>query len=199
MEIWKDINDYEGLYQVSNTGRVKSLDRNIVRNNGYKQTFKEKILQVSKNKNGYYYISLWKDGIGKTYTVHRLVAEAFIPNIGNNPCIDHINTIKEDNRVENLRWCTQQENNNNPLTKEHHSKPYNWSINGWEHWNSKPVLQLSKDGKIINLFPNANSTKVYQVNRVCNGERKTAGGYKWQYVEDYLADWWDKEMDKYID
>lgn len=120
MEIWKDIEGYEGLYQVSNEGRVKSLERTVesvshgkpcIRHiKGYMRAFNINPI------NGYLEVSLNKEGTKKTYNVHRLVAEAFIPNPDNKPCIDHINTIKDDNRVENLRWCTQKENLNNPLS-----------------------------------------------------------------------------------
>lgn len=195
-EIWKDIKDFEGLYQVSNMGRVKSLARVILRNNGKKQTFKEKIIKQATNKQGYYQISLWKNGIEKRYLLHRLIAEHFIPNPENKPCIDHINTDPTDNRIENLRWCTYKENNNNPLTVKHRSKPRNWKIKGFEHWKSKPVVQLTKKGELLKIYPNAFSAEVYHINRCCDGERKTAGGYKWQYVDDYLADWWEQEMER---
>lgn len=104
-EIWKDIEGYEGLYQVSNLGRVKNVKRNRV------------TYGMKGDKDGYLRIGLSKDGILKTYKVHRLVAMAFIPNPDNKPFIDHINTVKDDNRVQNLRWCTSKENNNNPITK----------------------------------------------------------------------------------
>lgn len=114
-EIWVDIKDYEGLYQVSNQGRVRSLDREVIRADGKKKTFKGKILKLIKNKkNGYLYVSIK----GKTYLVHRLVAEAFIPNPENKPDIDHINTVRDNNKAENLRWVTKSENMNNELTKE---------------------------------------------------------------------------------
>ena len=109
-EIWKPIKDYEGLYEVSNLGRVKSLN--------YRKTGKEKILKNMKNNNGYLVVGLTKNGKRKNYLIHRLVAEAFIPNTEGKPHIDHINTIKNDNSVENLRWVTNKENNNNPLTKK---------------------------------------------------------------------------------
>lgn len=108
MEIWKDIEGYEGLYQVSNEGRVKSLG-----GNRYKVI---RILDGNVSIQGYNRVNLFKDGKPKTYYIHRLVAEAFIPNLDNKPCIDHCNTIRTDNRVENLRWCTYEENNNNPIT-----------------------------------------------------------------------------------
>ena len=109
MEIWKDIKDYEGIYQVSNLGNIKSLNNN--------KTKKEKILKLVKC-NGYLRVNLYKNNSHKNYAVHRLVAEAFIPNPNNKPFIDHINTIKDDNRAENLRWVTHKENMNNPLTRE---------------------------------------------------------------------------------
>ena len=105
-EIWKTIEDYPN-YMVSNMGNVKSL-----------KWGKEKILKAGKNNHGYLSVVLCKDGKQKTHKVHRLVAQAFIPNPENKEQIDHINTIKTDNRVENLHWVTSKENNNNPLTKE---------------------------------------------------------------------------------
>ena len=95
---------------VSNMGRVKSLGNN--------KTRKEKILKNIKGKDGYLSVGLYKDGKIKMYLVHRLVAQAFIPNSNNKPFIDHINTIRTDNRVENLRWVTSKENMNNSITIE---------------------------------------------------------------------------------
>lgn len=106
-EEWKDIKGYEGLYQVSNKGRVKSLKN--------KGVDRECILKVVTNR-GYLQVRLCKNSNVKTLKIHRLVAEAFIPNPDNKPCIDHINTERTDNSVENLRWCTQKENMNNPIT-----------------------------------------------------------------------------------
>lgn len=113
-EIWRDIKNYPN-YQVSSMGNVKRLSNN--------KTRKEKILRHLKDRGGYLYINLWENGKVKHYRVHRLVAEAFIPNPNNLPQIDHINTNKSDNRVENLKWVTQKENNNNPLTVEKRNKP----------------------------------------------------------------------------
>ena len=109
-EIWKPIKDFEGYYEVSNMGRVRSLN--------YKRTGKEKILKNIGDYKGYLEIVLTKNGKQKQFKVHRLVAEAFIPNPENKPCIDHINTVKSDNRVENLRWVTYKENSNNEKTLE---------------------------------------------------------------------------------
>lgn len=114
-EIWKDIKGYEGYYQVSNLGRVKSLERkywNVV-NKTY-STFKEKIMKQSLDTNGYKIISAQKNRRKRTRTVHQLVAEAFLGHI---PCgmklvVNHINFIKTDNRVENLEIVTVRENSN---------------------------------------------------------------------------------------
>lgn len=111
MEEWRPINGYEGLYEVSNLGRVKSLS--------YKNTKEERILKIFKDKDGYLMVNLSNNKITCRFRVHRLVAEAFIPNPENKPCVDHINTIKNDNRIENLRWVTYKENSNNELTKKH--------------------------------------------------------------------------------
>lgn len=101
-EIWKDIEGYEGLYQVSNLGRVKKLPT---------------ILKNSLDKQGYEVVQLVNEnGKKKVLKIHRLVANAFIENTENKPQVDHINTIRNDNRVENLRWVTPKENMNNPIT-----------------------------------------------------------------------------------
>ena len=98
MEEWRDIEGYEGLYQISNLGRVKSLRNNKMR--------KEKILKVKKNTTGYLYLSLYKNNVGKNYLLHRLVAKAFLENPNNYPCINHKDENKENNNVNNLEWCT---------------------------------------------------------------------------------------------
>lgn len=174
MEIWKDIKEYKGLYQVSNLGNVKSLN--------YRKTGKEKILKSAK-KSGYPFVVLYKDGKVKQTLIHRLVASAFIPNTDNKPCIDHINTNRTDNRVENLMWVTYKENMNNPLTIEKKI--------GENNPKTKPIIQFSKDGEFMQKWscivsverklniPHSNIIKVI------NGDRKTAGGYKWGYVADY--------------
>ena len=118
MEIWKDIQGYENLYQVSNLGRIKSLDRKVkvgIKNNDI-VLHKGKILKLNQKRNGYLSVDLSKEGIVKTISVHRLVAIAFIPNVDNKMQVNHINAKKYDNRVENLEWCSYEEN------KEHAKK-----------------------------------------------------------------------------
>lgn len=105
-ELLVDICGFEGLYQISNQGRVFSVKKKIF------------IKLDENNQQGYQVVKLCKNGKRYKFRVHRLVAEAFIPNPENKPCVDHINTIRNDNRVENLRWVTYKENLDNPLTRE---------------------------------------------------------------------------------
>lgn len=134
-EIWKPIKDYEGYYEVSNYGRVKSIG-----NRG-------RILKPKKGNNRYYYVILSKNGKPQTKRIHRLVAEAFIPNPDNKPYVDHINTDRNDNRVENLRWVTHKENMNNPITINRIGR------------KSKSIVQYNCDTKII--INNWNSVTEY--------------------------------------
>lgn len=110
-EIWKDIKGYEGLYQISNLGNVKALEKQCW-NGGAWWTMKEKLLKPTKTNYGYFMISLYKGGkrCRKKFLVHRLVADEFIPNIDSKPYINHLNHIRTDNRLENLEWITQREN-----------------------------------------------------------------------------------------
>lgn len=109
-EIWKSIKDFENRYEVSNKGRVRSLLRMVTDKRGIKWRVDAKMLNP-KDRNGYSHVALWKENECYTFKVHRLVAQAFIPNPKNKPFVNHLNGKKKDNRSENLEWCTQQENN----------------------------------------------------------------------------------------
>lgn len=185
-EVWRDIKGYEGLYQVSNLGRVRSLDRTIIRSNGIKNHRKQVILKP-KDKNHYYFVNLMNAGKGKTCLIHRLVAEAFIPNPENKPEVDHIDTDKTNNKVNNLRWVTKKENMNNPLTKEKMSvssikSDYSKSL-------SKEVLKYSLDGTFISSYKSLNEVareykySISGISRCCNGKAHSYKGYIWKYKE----------------
>lgn len=110
VEVWKDIKGYEGLYQISDVGRVKSLDQYIKCKKNNKRLIKGKILKTYINENGYEWVRLYNNTKRKIYRVHRLVAEAFIDNPENKPCVNHKDGNKENNKLDNLEWCTHSEN-----------------------------------------------------------------------------------------
>lgn len=174
-ENWKDIAEYEGLYQISDQGRVKSLN--------YNHTNTERILKPAKRKDGYLIINLHKEGKMKTYLVHRLVAKAFIPN--NNLFkidINHKDEDKTNNNASNLEWCTRAENNNYGTRNERSAKA---QINGIR---SKAVIQYTLAGKPIALFPSVMEIERRlgfsngNIAKCCNGKYKTAYKYIWRYA-----------------
>ena len=199
MEEWKKIEGYEN-YSISKYGKVRN-DK------------KELILKKRKNKDGYEIVNLYKNGKTKTFQVHRLVAIAFIPNHENKPCVDHINAIRDDNRVDNLRWCDCKENSNNPLTLEHLSKA-NKANKGenhpkgmlGKHHTEEAKEKISENhprrrkvillntGEVFDYIKQA--SEKYGIAResismCCTGKRKSAGklnGEKlvWRYSEDYF-------------
>ena len=109
-EYWADIEGYEGIYQVSNHGNVRSLNRVTTRKNGRELTINGQPMRQQKNHKGYLRVKLKLNGKESAFFAHRLVAQAFLPNLDNKPQVNHLNGIKHDNNVCNLEWCTQAEN-----------------------------------------------------------------------------------------
>lgn len=180
-EIWKDIKNYEGLYQVSNLGRVRSLNKCVKHSNHY-MNLKGQILKLQIDcQTSYKKIRLCKDGKYKQYSIHRLVAEAFIPNPNNYPVVNHINENRIDNRVENLEWCTVSYNNT-----------YGDRIKRVVSKTSKPILQYDLKGNFIKEFPSlseaARTLKMSASNIVscCTGKYKQAKGYIWKYKSEVM-------------
>lgn len=175
-EIWKTIEDYPN-YMISNMGNVKAIK--------WHRGNKEKEIKLYTTYKGYLRVRLSKNGKAKQFQIHRLVAQAFIPNPENKPYIDHINTDRTDNRVENLRWVTNKENCNNPISKN------NYSI-GNKGKTAVSILQFTKDGNFVRKWDSMSDAKQElgiksSLSGYCGNKygRKSVGGYIWQYADDY--------------
>ena len=173
-EIWRDIVGYENLYKVSNLGNVYSLISN-------------KTLSFGKKRAGYLFVNLYKNGNNKTKHVHRLVAEAFIPNPENKPQVNHIDGNKQNNCVDNLEWCTCKENMQHASKHNLVSRRF-----GEDNIFSKKVIQLDLNYQPIKIW---NSTgeimrklKIpkQQISKICNKKRKTARGFIFKWYEEWL-------------
>ena len=177
--VWRDIKEYEGLYQVSNIGEIRSLN--------YRGTGKVKKLKQLMNKDGYKYVNLYKNGKRKNYSVHRLVAQVFIPNSNGLLEVNHINEVKGDNRASNLEWCDRKYNCNYGTRNIKHSK----SISGANHHQARKVM-LINTGETFNTVTEASrkySIPYSNIVRCCRGEYKSAGKNKdgnkliWEYLD----------------
>ncbi len=144
-EKWSAVRGYEGYYEVSISGEVRSVDRFITHSEGKYHIIKSKLMSKSLRTDGYYMVCLHKDGVKHSPAIHRLVAETFIPNPYNLPCVDHIDGNRLNNNVDNLRWCTQSENNSFPLACKRKS-------DNWNPATRKPVLVYNKDGELLGRF-----------------------------------------------
>ena len=164
MEEWRDIKGYEGAYQVSSYGRIRSFKNNKV-----------KVLKAQYHYKGYLFVTLLKNGTSKKYKVHRLVAQAFIPNPNNYPQVNHKDEVKDNNVVENLEWCTASYNNT-----------YNNKAKKIGETHNKKVICLNT-GEIFDSVKDARNKYNIKgrgnISECCKGKRKTAGGMKWAYYE----------------
>ena len=157
-----DIKGYEGKYAITKDGQVWSHKR-------------EKFLKPETTNCGYLRVGLSKDGALKHYSLHRLVAEAYLPNPNNLPQVNHKDHDRTNNNVENLEWCTQEYNN-----------AYSNCVEAMAATHKKKVKQLSKSGELLKVWDSCadaeKALKIKNIYRGANGTRKTVGGYRWEYV-----------------
>lgn len=174
-EYWRPVVGYEGLYEVSNLGRIKSFDTYRKGPNGSIRICKGRILKPWTTKNGYLLVNLYKNGKKKKFYVHRLVAEAFLPNPDNLPEVNHKDENKLNNNVENLEFCDCKYNINYGTAIERSSKK-----------RSKPILQYTLEGQFIREWKSIrecgrNGYDQGHVAACCRGKQKTHKGYIWKY------------------
>lgn len=196
IEKWKDIKGYEGLYQISSLGRIKCLEQHkkmyqYKANRMVDMVKKERVMNLKSNQR-YIIVNLSNNSESKAYLVHRLVAEAFIPNPENKPQVNHIDGNKHNNRVENLEWTTASENNkhawDNKLKIATQKQIENCrNIGKYGKKRDRKVKQYSIDGTLIkewNSFTEIYKTLNYcwgTIGKCCRHQQKTAYGYKWEY------------------
>jgi hypothetical protein len=170
-EIWKDVEGYEGLYQVSNFGRVKSLPRPKAKNG---------IMITGADTRGYARVSLYKNSAKKTVKVHRLVAAAFFEKVAGKEAINHIDGVKTNNHIDNLEWVTNSENRIHALMT---------GLAIGKAYNNKPVHQFTKEGQFIAEHESIRGAARAigrgdtTLGNCLKGNRKTCGGFVWKYAE----------------
>lgn len=180
-EIWKSIPGYEEYYEVSNTGKIRSITRTIIMKNGQSRTYKGEMKSLTETNQGYLRVSLYKDNKQKTFFVHRLVAMAFLPNPNNYSIINHKDENPLNNNVDNLEWCTQEYNVN-----------YGTAIERRIQKESKPIIMCDKEThEPIQEFPSIKEAMRSlgqisdgNIHKVLRGDRNMAHGYWWKYKED---------------
>lgn len=175
IEIWKDIPNYEGLYQVSNLGRIKSLGRKVnweFYNKPCARNHSERIINAEVAKNGYKRVSLCKRGKRTRYNLHRIIAKAFIPNPDNLPTINHKNGIRTDNRLENLEWVSYRDNN-----------LHAWRVLHKKSYNAKAV-RCKETGEVFPTITEASSKygKTKESLWNCLKKQGTFCGLHWEFV-----------------
>lgn len=169
-EKWKDIEGYEGIYQISSFGNIRSF---------YKHNFRKGDRLLSFGNKGYRRVVLFKDGKANKILVHRLVAKAFMPNPYGKLYVNHKDGNRSNNHIENLEWVTSRENTIDGV------KRGTIRVEKAIEKRKRPVRQLTIDGRYIRSFKSQTEAKkatgATNINSVCNGNRKSSGGYKWEY------------------
>ena len=171
-EKWKDIEGYEGKYKVSNFGRVLSLERKCKHSKKGEKIVPERILKAGKDKDGYLQVQLCKNGTSKMFKVHKLVARAFLKNPFDLPSINHIDENKQNNRADNLEFCTPKYNNNYGTAKQRAGEKHRKPVICVETAVVYPSLKQAKMG-----------TGAGHISECCKDERRTSGGYHWRFYD----------------
>ena len=188
-EIWKDIEGYEGLYKFSNRGNVKSLERTVWDSRGYYRTVHERILKAGKDRYGYLFVILCKEGIRKAYYVHRLVATAFCENQMGYTDVNHIDEDKTNNCANNLEWCSKSYNNNYGTRNKRIAEKSTGNQK-----LSKPVIAIDKRTGLILEFVSSREAERQtgilhsSIIQCCKGKRNSTGGFYWMYANNNDAE-----------
>lgn len=175
IEIWKDVFGYENAYQISNLGRLKSLERKVKTKGDAFRVKKEKTVKLKFNRfNGYLFHQLSINGIKKNFHIHRLVALAFIPKIENKPEVNHIDGNKSNNHISNLEWCTKSENMSHSYKTNLH-KPTKGSINGMAKLTEEIVFQIKNEyhneGVTVRSLAISHNVADSCISRIVHGKR----------------------------
>lgn len=177
VEVWKPVKDYEGIYEISNIGRVRSKHKHTKSKDG--------IIKERKTRNGYCHVELWKNGTGVDRYIHRLVALAFIPNPNNLPEINHKDENPSNNCVDNLEWCDRTYNNN---YGNHYKKMVETRGDKYVGANAchRRRVMCVETGEIFETIRSA--SRIINVNQAhisncCRGKRNKCGGYHWKYID----------------
>ena len=177
-EKWKPIIETDGIYEISNYGNIRTIDRYAKVCGGGKRLVKGGLKKPTKCTNGYLELQANICGKRKIFLIHRLVAQYFVPNPNNYPEVNHKDENPQNNNADNLEWCTPKYNCNYGTRNKR----------CMEKVIKKPVKQLSLDGKCLAVYPMIKEAMIKtgidetQISRVCKGKNVTAGGFKWEYV-----------------
>lgn len=181
-EKWRDVVGYEGLYIVSSFGRLAYLKRAK-----WPTRLMKPFRSKKHRKQSYLHVKLTKNGESRHYTIHRLVASAFIPNPSNYPCVDHIDGNGENNHVNNLRWCTRSMNNMNPISRKRQSESHLGKI---QSKNVRKAIVQLKNNTVIKIFDSMTEAENsgFQhscISLTCRGKAAHHKGFQWMFLSDY--------------
>lgn len=182
-EEWRPIKGYEGLYVVSNLGRIAFLGR-VVKNGNGERNIPPRLLEIKHKKNGYFYVDLWSNNKGHHSYVHRIIAQAWIDNPNNFTQIDHINGNRLDNSIGNIRWCSYAMNNDNPISRQRHA------ASRVKDKSKSVEIACIKDNTLIKVYPYAAIAAKDGFSATCirlclNGKMNSHKGFTWMRLSEW--------------